>query len=45
MTKEDNKYRQGKSKNQLRASYIGAFISFGGIILLLILLGARYLME
>ena len=38
MTKEDDKYRQGKSKNQVRASYIGVGISVVGLILLLLYL-------
>jgi|TARA_R110000764_G_scaffold132007_1_gene219805 hypothetical protein len=32
--KENNKYRQGRSKEQLRASYIGAAFSIGGILLI-----------
>ena len=38
MTKEDDKYRQGKSKNQVRASYIGASISIIGIFLMFLYL-------
>ena len=38
MTKEDDKYRQGKTKNQVRASYIGVGISVVGLILLLLYL-------
>ena len=32
MTKEDDKYRQGRSKYQLRSSYIGAGIAIIGLI-------------
>lgn len=38
MTKEDEKYRQGKSKRQVTDSYIGAFISIVGLAILGILL-------
>ena len=38
MTKEDDKYRQGKSKNQVKASYIGAFTGILGMIILIIIL-------
>ena len=37
-TKEDEKYRQGKSKRQVTASYIGAFIGIAGLVILGILL-------
>ena len=33
MSKEDDKYRQGRSREQLRASYIGAFIGIVGLAL------------
>tara|TARA_R100000544_G_scaffold36806_2_gene25873 strand:- start:7 stop:174 length:168 start_codon:yes stop_codon:yes gene_type:complete len=32
--KENNKYRQGRSKEQMKASYIGAFISFIGLVVI-----------
>ena len=32
--KNNNKYRQGRSKKQLRSSYIGAAFSIGGMLLL-----------
>ena len=38
MTKEDDKYRQGRSKEQMRNSYIGAGISILGIIVMSIYL-------
>ena len=34
MTKKDDKYRQGRSKNQLKGSYIGAFIGVVGLIIM-----------
>ena len=34
MTKEDDKYRQGRSKYQLRSSYIGAGFAIIGLILI-----------
>ena len=34
MTKEDDKYRQGRSKNQVRASYIGVGIAIIGLFLI-----------
>jgi len=37
MSKEDNKYRQGKSKRQVTASYIGAFIGIVGMAMLSLL--------
>jgi len=37
MTKEDDKYRQGRSKKQLRGSYIGVGFSIIGFIILLII--------
>jgi hypothetical protein len=38
MSKEDDKYRQGRSREQLRASYIGAFIGIVGLALSLLYL-------
>ena len=35
--KENNKYSQGRSIEQLRASYIGAFISIVGMAMLILL--------
>lgn len=35
--KENNMYRQGRSKEQLRASYIGAFIAIIGLAVTLII--------
>jgi len=35
--KENNKYRQGRSREQLRASYIGAFIGIVGMAILSLL--------
>ncbi len=35
---ENNKYRQGRSKEQIKASYIGAFISIIGLALIAICL-------
>ena len=35
--RENNKYRQGRSKEQVRASYMGACISISGVVLLVIL--------
>lgn len=32
--KENNKYRQGRSEEQIKASYIGAFISIIGLIVI-----------
>jgi len=32
--KENNKYRQGRSEEQVKASYIGAFISIIGLIVI-----------
>ena len=34
--KENNKYRQGRSEEQMRGNYIGAFISIIGIVVTLI---------
>jgi hypothetical protein len=34
MTKEDDKYRQGRSKKQMRSSYISAGIAILGIIVI-----------
>ena len=31
---ENNKYRQGRSEEQIRSSYIGAFISILGLIVI-----------
>ena len=31
---ENNKYRQGRSEEQIKASYIGAFISIIGLIVI-----------
>jgi|TARA_B100001094_G_scaffold263055_1_gene264492 hypothetical protein len=31
---ENNKYRQGRSEEQVKASYIGAFISIIGLIVI-----------
>jgi hypothetical protein len=36
--KENNKYRQGRSKEQIKASYIGAFISIVGLVVIAICL-------
>lgn len=36
--KENNKYRQGRSKEQMKASYIGAFISIIGLAVIAICL-------
>jgi len=36
--KENNKYRQGRSKEQMKASYIGAFISMIGLAIMAIYL-------
>jgi hypothetical protein len=38
MTKKDDKYRQGKSKDQVRASYMGAGFSIIGIFLIFLYL-------
>ena len=38
MTEEDYKYRQGKRKDQMEASYIGAAVSFGLLALTLLYL-------
>jgi hypothetical protein len=38
MTKKDDKYRQGKSKDQVRASYMGASFSIIGIFLIFLYL-------
>ena len=35
--KEDEEYRQGRSREQLRASYIGAFIGIVGLAILSLL--------
>ncbi len=35
--KENNMYRQGRSEEQLRASYIGAFIAIIGLAVTLII--------
>jgi hypothetical protein len=37
MSKEDNMYRQGKTKRQLKASYIGASAGIIGMVILIIL--------
>jgi hypothetical protein len=37
MTEDDIKYRQGRSKEQLKGSYMGAFIAIVGIIVILII--------
>ena len=34
---ENNKYRQGRSEEQVKASYIGAFISIIGLIVIAII--------
>ena len=36
--KENNKYRQGRSKEQMKSSYIGAFISIIGLVVIAICL-------
>ena len=36
MIKENNKYRQGRSKEQMRGSYMGAFIAIIGMIVVLL---------
>jgi|TARA_R110001592_G_scaffold242176_1_gene502694 hypothetical protein len=36
MIKENNKYRQGRSKEQMRGSYMGAFIAIIGMIFVLL---------
>ena len=36
--KENNKYRQGRSKEQMKASYIGAFVSIIGLVVIAICL-------
>ncbi len=38
MTEEDIKYRQGKRKEQVEASAVGAFIGFCGILIMLAIL-------
>jgi len=38
MTEEDIKYRQGRRKEQVEASAMGAFVGFGGILIMLIIL-------
>ena len=38
MTEEDIKYRQGKRKEQVEASAVGALIGFGGMFIMLIIL-------
>ncbi len=34
---ENNKYRQGRSKKQVKSSYIGAFIGIIGLIITMLL--------
>tara|TARA_R100000900_G_C3216917_1_gene139914 strand:- start:25 stop:165 length:141 start_codon:yes stop_codon:yes gene_type:complete len=34
--KENNKYRQGRSEEQIKSSYIGAFIAMIGLVVALI---------
>ena len=36
MTKEDNKYRQGRSKKQYEASTKGAMVAYIGIIIMVL---------
>tara|TARA_R100000734_G_C3310326_1_gene101096 strand:+ start:1054 stop:1182 length:129 start_codon:yes stop_codon:yes gene_type:complete len=38
MTEEDIKYRQGRRKEQVETSAVGALIGFGGMLIMLILL-------
>jgi hypothetical protein len=38
MTKEDDKYRQGRSKEQMKSSYIGAAFAIVGLIVIVIYL-------
>ena len=35
--KENNKYRQGRSEEQLRGTYIGAFIAIIGLVITIII--------
>lgn len=37
MTKEDDKYRQGRSKEQMRGTYIVAFGAMIGLVIITIL--------
>jgi len=37
MTKEDYNLRQGRTKEQVRSSEIGAFIAFGGLVITLLI--------
>jgi|TARA_B100001094_G_C18066205_1_gene737608 hypothetical protein len=36
MIKENNKFRQGRSKEQMRGTYMGAFFGIIGMIIVLI---------
>ena len=38
MREENNKFRQGRSKEQMKGSYMGAFFSIIGIVILLLVL-------
>jgi hypothetical protein len=38
MTKEDDDYRQGRRKEQMKATYIGAFIGIVGLLVITIYL-------